>query len=215
MLYIMNTYSVSQFARRIGVTIHTLQRWDREGRLRALRTPTNRRLYTDDHLAQVLHVRRGDMQRRTVVYMRVSSNAQKPDLAKQRTALESFCAARGLAIDEWIEEIGGGLNLKRPKFVALVDRIISGEIATIVIAHKDRLARFGVELIQHLCDVHGTALLVLNAETLSPEREMVQDLLAIVHCFSARLYGLRNHRKALKKVLSDAARAQNPAQSDT
>jgi putative resolvase len=211
----MNTYSVSQFARRIGVTVHTLQRWDREGRLKALRTPTNRRLYTDDHLAQVLHVRRGDIQRRTVVYLRVSSNAQKPDLANQRTALESFCAARGLAVDEWIEEIGGGLKLSRPKFVALVDRIISGEIATLVIAHRDRLARFGVELIEHLCDVHGTTLLVLNTETREQEQEMVQDLLAIVHCFSARLYGLRNYRKALKKVLADAARAQNPAQSDS
>jgi len=70
-----------------------------------------------------------------------------------------------------------------------------------VIAHKDRLARFGVELIQHLCDVHGTMLLVLNTETLSLEQEMVQDLVAIVDCFSARLYGLRNHRKALKKRL--------------
>jgi predicted site-specific integrase-resolvase len=210
----MNTYSVSQFARRIGVTVHTLQRWDREGRLKALRTPTNRRLYTDDHLAQVLHVRRRDGQRRTIVYMRVASKAQKPDLANQRTALESFCAARGLAVDEWIEEIGPGLNLKRPKFVALVDRIISGEIATIVIAHEDRLARFGVELIQHLCDVHGTTLLVLNSETLSPEQELAQDRLAIVHCFSARLYGLRSYRKALKKALADAARSQNPAQSD-
>lgn len=211
-MHIMNTYTVSQFARRIGVSVNTLQRWDREGRLKALRTPTNRRIYTDDHLAQVLQVRRGNTQRRTVVYMRVSSNAQKPDLANQRAALESFCAARGLAVDEWIEEIGGGLNLKRPKFVALVDRIINGDIATVVIAHKDRLARFGIELVQHLCDVHGTTLLVLNAETLSPEQELVQDLLAIVHCFSARLYGLRNYRKALKKALSDAARTQNPTE---
>ena len=146
--------------------------------------------------------------------MRVSSNAQKPDLANQRTVLESFCATQGLPVDEWIEEIGGGLNLKRPKFVALVDRIISGEIATVVIAHKDRLARFGVELIQHLCDVHGTTLLVLNTQTLSPEQEMVQDLLAIVHCFSVRLDGLRNYRKALKKALTNAARSQNPSQSD-
>lgn len=213
-LYNMNTYSVSQFAKRIGVTVHTLQRWDREGRLKALRTPTNRRLYTDDHLAQVLHGRRPNVQRRTVVYMRVSSNAQKPDLAKQRTALESFCAAQGLTIDEWIAEIGSGLNLQRPQFVALIDGIISGEIATVVIAHQDRLARFGVELIQHLCAVHGATLLVLNNETLSPEQELAQDLLAIVHSFSARLPGLRNEGKTLKKALIDAARPQHPAQSD-
>jgi predicted site-specific integrase-resolvase len=81
-----------------------------------------------------------------------------------------------------------------------------------VIAHKDRLARFGVELIEHLCAVHGTTLLILNTETLSPEQEMVQDLVAIVDCFSARLYRLRNYRKALKKALSDATRPQNPTE---
>ncbi len=213
-MYTMNTYSVSQFAKRIGVTVHTLQRWDREGRLKALRTPTNRRLYTDAHLAQALHLHQGKVQRRTVVYMRVSNQAQKPDLANQRKALEGFCVARGLTVDEWIEEIGGGLNLRRPRFLALVDSIISGEIATVVVAHKDRLARFGVELVQHLCHMHGAELLILNTETLSPEQEMVQDLLAIVHCFSARLDGLKNYRKALKKALSDAARPQNPPEPD-
>jgi putative resolvase len=92
--------------------------------------------------------------------------------------------------------------------------MLSGQIATIVIAHKDRLARFGVELIQHLCDVRGTTLLVLNTQTREQEQELVQDLLAIVDCFEKRLYGLRSYRKALKKALADAARSQNPAQSD-
>jgi putative resolvase len=213
-MYSMNTYSVSQFAKRIGVSVHTLQRWDREGRLKALRTPTNRRLYTDDHLARVMQMRQGNRARKTVVYLRVSSQGQKPDLVNQRKMLEAFCAARGIVVDAWIEEIGGGLNLKRPKFLALIDGIISGEIATVLVAHKDRLARFGVELVQHLCRVHGAELIVLNTQTLSPEQEMVQDLLAIVDCFSARLYGLRNYRKTLKKALSDAARPQNPSQSD-
>jgi hypothetical protein len=96
----------------------------------------------------------------------------------------------------------------------LILHMLSGQIATIVIAHKDRLARFGVELIQHLCDVRGTTLLVLNTQTREQEQELVQDLLAIVDCFEKRLYGLRSYRKALKKALADAARSQNPAQSD-
>ena len=87
------------------------------------------------------------------------------------------------------------MKLSGPKLVALADRIIGSEIATIVIKHKDRLARFGVELIQHLYDVHGTTLLMLNTETREQEQEMVQDLLAIVHCFSARLYRLRTIAK--------------------
>ena len=83
----------------------------------------------------------------TVVYMRVSSQTQKPDLANQRAILEQFCAARGLVVDQWVSEIGGGLNFKRPKFLALVDRIVANQVAVVVIAHKDRLVRFGFDLL--------------------------------------------------------------------
>ena len=210
----MNTYTITEFAQRIGVSVKTLQRWDRDGRLRPSRTPTNRRVYTDEHLYQALPGRRV-ADRGTVVYMRVSNQAQKPDLANQRTVLEQFCAARGLTGTQWISEIGGGLNFKRPKFLALVDRIVTNQVATLVIAHKDRLVRFGFDLLSHLCRTHGCELLVLNTETLSPEQEMVQDLMTITHCFSARLYGLRNYRKALQKALSDAPSAQDTPESHT
>jgi putative resolvase len=200
----MNTYSVTQFARRIGVSVKTLQRWDREGRLTPSRSPTNRRVYTDEHLYQVLP-RRRVAERATVVYMRVSSQAHKPDLLNQRTVLEQFCAARGLVVTEWMSEIGGGLNFKRSQFLALVDRIVTNQVAMVVIAHKDRLMRFGFDLVAHLCRRHGCELVVMNTETLSPEHEMVQDLMTITHCFSARLSGLRNYRKALDRALKDTA----------
>lgn len=199
----MNTYKVAEFARLAGVSVKTLQRWDRDGKLKpASRTPGNRRLYTQEQLNTLLH-RQPAEQRVTVAYLRVSSQAQKPDLANQRKALEQFCIAKGLPVDEWLTEIGGGLNFKRPKFLALVDRILQGEIATLVIAHKDRLARFGYDLLVHLCQTQGCQLVVLNTESLSPEQEMVQDLMTITHCFSARLYGLRNYRKAMEKALKD------------
>ena len=208
----MRIYTVRQFAERIGVSVKTLQRWDREGRLTPQRTPGNRRVYTDEHVQQVLHLRSGNDQspRKTIVYLRVSSQAQQPDLENQRRALESFCAARGLTVDDWIAEIGGGLNFKRPKFLTLVDAILAGEVATLVIAHKDRLARFGYELLTHLCETHQCAVLVLNQETLSPEQEMIQDLRAIVHGFSSRRYGLRNYRKALKDARTHDPSAHDP-----
>jgi predicted site-specific integrase-resolvase len=196
----MNTYSIKQFAQKVGVSVKTLQRWDREGRLKPSRTPTNRRAYTDEQLTQALQ-RQSAFPRDTVVYMRVSSQAQKPDLVNQRTTLEHFCVARGLPVTQWVSEIGGGLNFKRPKFLTLIDRIVAGRVETVVIAHKDRLARFGFDLLAHLCVTHGCTLLVMNTETLSPEQEMVQDLMTITHCFSARLYGLRNYRKALNAAL--------------
>ncbi|MEI8307413.1 MAG: IS607 family transposase [Chloroflexales bacterium] len=210
----MSTYTVRQFADRIGVSVKTLQRWDREGRLTPLRTPGNRRMYTDADIQQVLNLRSGNKHplRKTIVYMRVSSQAQKLDLENQRRALEAFCSARGLTVDDWVVEIGGGLNFTRPKFLKLVDAVVAGDVETLVLAHKDRLARFGYELLSHLCETHQCAVLVLNQETLSPEQEMVQDLLAIVHGFSSRLDGLRTYRKVLKDALAYDPGVQDPAE---
>lgn len=213
-MHSMNTYKANEFAKLAGVSVKTLQRWDREGQLKpASRTPGNRRLYTQEQLNTLLN-RTPKRERVAVVYVRVSSQAQKPDLANQKAALEKFCIARGLSVDEWITEIGGGLNFKRPKFTELIDRILRGEIATLVIAHQDRLARFGYELLVHLCQSHDCQIIVLNTESLSPEQEMVQDLMAITHDFSARLYGLQRYRKVIKKALKDDQSAQDQAQSN-
>jgi putative resolvase len=117
-------------------------------------------------------------------------------------------------VDEWIMEVGGGLNFERKQFLKLVDAIIAGDIERGVLAHQDRLARFGYKLLVHLCRTHRCDLLVMNTEALSPEQELVQDLITITHCFSSRLYGLRNYRKALQKAIKDDQSAQNTASSD-
>ena len=193
--------TVTQVAQRLRRSVKTLQRWDRDGILTAQRTETNRRYYTEEQIRTFLNQPLLETGRKVIVYCRVSSQAQRPDLANQRATLEEFCTARGLANVEYVEEVGGGLNFKRKKFLAVFDRILTGEVGTLVIAHKDRLARFGFDLLAHLCQRSDCQLLVLNTETLSPEQEMVQDLLTITHCFSARLQGLRNYSKDLKKVL--------------
>lgn len=202
MCYTTHMYTIGEFAKLVGVVPKTLQRWDREGRLKAHRTVTNQRYYTDEDLAIVLGLEKHTKKKRCVVYCRVSSPAQKPDLVNQRQNLEQFCTARGLVVDEWLEEIGGGLNFQRKKFLALVDRIIADHIGMLVIAHKDRLARFGFPLIEHLCEMHQCELIVMNNQSLSPQQELTQDLLTIVHSFSRRLYGLRNYRKTLKEALA-------------
>ena len=196
-------YTVSEFAKKVGVTVHTVQRWDRDGKLTARRTHTNRRYYTDEDVAHVLVSVLPPPTRRTVAYCRVSRQSQKADLVNQRQLVEQFCVARGLIVDEWIEEVGGGLNLKRRKFLKLIEAIIDQDIKILVIAHKDRLARFGYDLIAHLCEKYACELLVMNSESLSPQEEMVQDLMTIIHTFSSRLYGLKNYKKALQKALED------------
>jgi predicted site-specific integrase-resolvase len=195
-------YTPGEFSKKLHVSVKTLQRWDRQGVLRARRTTSNRRYYTQEDLDKILPEEQ-KTRRRIVAYCRVSSTAQKPDLMNQRKHLAAFCQANALLVDEWISEIGGGLNFGRKRFLKLVDAIVAGEVAMLVIAHKDRLARFGFSLLEHLCETHDCRLLVMNMEELSPEQELVQDLMAITHCFYSRLYDLRNDRKVLEKALKD------------
>ena len=181
--------------------VKTLQRWDRIGTLKAERTPSGRRLYRQSSLNSFLGNSVQEINKRLVAYCRVSSQAQKPDLKNQREAIEQFCLSSAKSNVNYIEEIGGGLNFKRKKFLDLIDSVASGEIEEIIIAHKDRLARFGFDLLQHICNKNNTKLTIINIEKLSPEQEMVQDLMTIIHCFSSRLYGLRNYKKIVKEAL--------------
>ncbi|MBK5941839.1 IS607 family transposase [Halochromatium roseum] len=199
-----STMSTGKAAKRLGVSVKTLQRWEREGRLIPVaRTDSNRRLYTETQLREFIGWQQGpERPTRLVAYCRVSSTAQKPDLANQRRVLEEFVVARGLANVEFVEEVGGGLNFKRKRFLALMDEIGQRSINTLILAHRDRLTRFGFEWFEHYAKTHGCEILVLNQELLSPEQEMAQDLMTIVHCFSSRLYGLRNVRKKLNEALN-------------
>lgn len=198
--------STGAAAAYIGRHWKTLQAWDRDGSLPAHRSPGGRRFWLKTDLDAYLGKATAVKVRQSVAYCRVSSQAQWPDLKNQRSVLEDFCLTKGYENVEFIEEIGGGLNFKRPKFTALIDRLVAGDVKRIVIAHTDRLTRFGFDLLAHLCETHDCEMVVLNTEKLSPEQEMVQDLMAITHCFSARLYGLRNYRKAL----AEAVKADRP-----
>jgi predicted site-specific integrase-resolvase len=122
-------------------------------------------------------------QKKVIVYYRVSSANQKDDMKSQRQALETFCAARGLAVDEWFQDIGSGLNYKRKNFTKLMNLVETGEISTLIIAHKDRLVRFGFEWFQYFCEKPGTQIVVMNQERLSPEIDLTQDLISIIHTF--------------------------------
>jgi len=208
-----STFGIGHAATLLGITVKTLQRWEREGRLiPAARTASNRRRYTESQLRTFLRLPSLVAPRRVVAYCRVSSAAQRPDLVNQRRTLEQFTAARGLAGVEYVEEVGGGLNFGRKRFLALMDAIGRGEVATLVLAHGDRLTRFGFDWFAHYAALHGCELLVLNQERLSPEQEMVEDLMTIVHCFSSRLYGLRNYRRQLRAALENNHAAGAPDQ---
>lgn len=194
--------SVTQAAKRLGLTSKTLQRWDREGKLApGGRTPTDRRWYDADVIERLARESESIAPFRSIAYCRVSSQAQKPDLANQRRILEEFVVANGLADVEFVTEIGGGLNFNRPGFLSLMEAIDRREVSILILAHRDRLTRFGYDWFAQYAASHGCKVLVLNQERLSPEAEMVEDLMMIVHCFSSRLHGLRNYRKQLDAAL--------------
>ncbi len=197
----MNTYRPYEFGKLIARSTHTLQVWDRKGILVAHRTPTNRRFYTHDQLSEIMGVKAD--KRIAVSYCRVSSPGQKDDLLSQQKAVADFCVGAGIAVDEVIVEIGGGLNLKRKQFVRIMSLVEARAIHTLVIAHKDRLARFGMDWFEYFLEQHGCKLVIIKNEALSPESEMVQDLMTIIDGFSYRLEGLRRYKKIIKEAASD------------
>ena len=204
----MSTYKIGQFAKLVRRTPATIRRWEAEGKIASKRLPSGHRYYDDADLQAVLGVK--PERKLTVVYCRVSSRGQKADLQRQLEAMEMWALGSGTAVDEWITEIGGGMNFKRPQFLKLLDRISTGEVGRLIVAHKDRLVRFGFDLIRHLCESRGCELIVVNQMSLSPEKEMVEDMLAIVHTFSCRLNGMRKYEKGLREEFPGAKTSSDP-----
>ena len=193
-------YRSNEFATRIAKSLSTLRRWDSDGTLPAKRTPGGHRIYDESDVRRALGIEVEASKKKTVIYCRVSSGGQKNDLASQKRAMQEFCLASGIAIGELIEEIGGGMNFKRKRFLDIMQRIETGDIGLLIIAHKDRLVRFGFDYLDWFASEHGCKIIVANQEKLSPHQEMVEDLMAIVHCFSSRLYGLRSYKKKIKEA---------------
>src|SRR6266849_6448927 len=202
-------YSPKEFGELVGKSVITLQKWDRKGILVAQRSPTNRRYYTHDQYLEYRGMKAKE-QGITIAYPRVSGAAQKPDLANQMKALEVYCEQHSIRVDEWMQDIGSGLNYKRKQFNRLMEMVELGQVRRLVIAHRDRLVRFGYGYFEAFCERHNTELVVIDGETLSPEQELVQDLVAILTVFSARLHGLRSY----KKVIKDAALQKDQSQRD-
>lgn len=192
-------YKPKDFSKLLGVSVLTLQRWDNAGLLKAYRTPTNRRYYTHEQYLEFKGIKDEEDERQTVIYARVSTRKQSDDLQKQTKFLRQFCNAKGMIIDRCIQDYGSGLNYNRKTWNSLLNDVMEGKIKTIVIAHKDRFVRFGYEWFESLCKRFGTEIIVVNNETLSPQEELAQDIISILHVFSCRLYGLRKYKVQMER----------------
>lgn len=195
----MSMYKIHEVANKLGVTVKTLQRWDNSGVFKARRTPTNHRYYTDEDILKYQGLSSDTSKRKTVAYVRVSTRGQNSDLKHQIAFIRTFVNSKGVILDEIIEDTGSGLDYKRPKWNELLQAVMRGEIDKIYVTYVDRFVRFGFEWFESLCQQHGTEIIVLNNETTSPEKELVEDLTLIIDDFSCRLSGLRKYKKALKE----------------
>lgn len=192
-------YKINEFAKLVNRSVKTLQRWDKEGILVAKRNPKNRRYYSHDQYLQFIG-KSNISDKKIIAYCRVSSSNQKDDLKNQKEFISQFCLNSGISINDWFVDIGSGLNFKRKYFNQLLNNVESGLISKIIIAHKDRLVRFGFDWFEQFCKSHGCEIVIINNDILSPEQEMIQDLISIIHVFSCRIYGLRTYKKELKKL---------------
>ena len=194
----ITNYKPKDFAELLNVSVKTLQRWDREGVLIAKRTPTDRRFYTYDQYLDFKGVK-NNSSRKVIIYTRVSTNNQKDDLLNQVNFLQNFINAKGIIVDEIIQDIGSGLNYKRKKWNELLDEVMENKIDMIIVSNKDRFIRFGFEWFERFVGKFDTKILVVNNELLSPQEELVQDIISILHVFSCRIYGLRKYKKRIKE----------------
>lgn len=197
-IFMSRIYKVGEAAKLLGVSRSTMQRWDREKRLVAQRNVANRRYYTQERLDAFRGIK---PHRKTVAYARVSSVGQKENLRHQMAFIIEYANARGIIIDEHVEDIGSGLNYNRKKWNKLLDEVEAGKIERIFVTYKDRFARFGFDWFEHFCAKQDTKIIVLNNPETSPDEEMVEDLISVIHVFSCRLYGLRRYGRKIRRDL--------------
>jgi putative resolvase len=198
---------IGKAANTIGVSKETLRRWEALGKITVERTPKGHRRYDLSQFRGALLPNKATRIRRTIAYARVSSHDQKTDLKTQIALLETFCANRGYHY-EIIQDLGSGLNYDKKGLKKLIKELCSGAIERLVVTHKDRLLRFGSELIFSLCEHFGTEVIVINAAVDSSfEEDLAQDVLEIITVFSARLYGSRSRKnKKILEALKNAAK---------
>lgn len=205
----ITNYKPKDFSELLGVSVKTLQRWDREGVLKANRTPTDRRYYTYDQYLQFKGIQLDNDTREVVIYARVSTKNQKDDLHNQVEFLKQFANAKGIIINQCIEDYGSGLNYNRKKWNQLLEQVMEQKIKTIIVSSKDRFIRFGYDWFEKFCMKFNTSIVIVNNETLSPNEELVQDIISILHVFSCRLYGLRKYKNQIKEDEDIAQELQN------
>lgn len=202
----MKFYSIGEFSKLIGKTTQTLRNWDKDNVLKPHHvTNSGYRYYSQEQLNHFLGLKSEvQLNKKTIGYCRVSSHKQKDDLERQIENVKTYMFAKGYQF-EIIKDIGSGINYNKKGLNQLIDMITNSEVDKVVILYKDRLIRFGFELIENLCNKYGTTIEIIDNTEKSEEQELVEDLIQIITVFSCRLQGKRANKakKMIKELIED------------
>ena len=191
--------SINKVAKRLNKSAQTLRNWEKTGELiPAYKTKSGYRYYTEEQINKLLGVE--ERERVTIGYCRVSSRKQQDDLERQTENMRNYLCAKGYKF-EIITDIGSGINYNKVGLNILLDKVIKGEVDKVVVLHKDRLLRFGFELVENLCKRYGTSIEVVDNTPKTEEQELVEDLVQIITVFSCKLQGKRANK--MKKVIAE------------
>ena len=197
----MKYYSAKTVTQILGVTAQTLRNWDREGKLKPSYVKSNGyRYYSEDLILSYTQEKKTKKNLNIIGYARVSSKKQSDDLERQVNSLKTYLDTKNQNY-EIITDIGSGINYKKPGLRKLIEKINKKEVDVIVVLYKDRLLRFGFELVEYFAELNNVKIEVLDKIDKNQDHELVEDLVQIVTVFSSKLQGKR--KKKTKEIINE------------
>lgn len=192
----------------LGITQATLKTYHQQGKIRYIKINPYHYIYNDDDVYKMIGVKKEKHKRINISYARVSNQPRKNDLKDQSHRIYEYCFSKGIHLDRQYEDIKSGMNFNRPSLNEIIEESIKGKIEYIIIENKDRLCRFGFELIENIFKYFGTKIIIISDEIQNKtyEQELTDDLLAIIHYFSIKSY---THRRQLNKIKKELETIDN------
>ena len=203
-LFMSKYYSINKFSKILGVSAQTLRNGDKKGKLHPHHTSSNGyRYYSHEQLNQVMNIK-PNLDRIVIGYCRVSSNKQKDDLERQIENMKLYLTAQGKPF-EIISDIGSGIDYKKKGLKELMKRISQNKVDKVVVFYKDRLLRFGFELVEYIASLYDCNIEIIDHTEKTEQQELVEDLVQIITVFSCKLQGKRANkaRKLVKELIDD------------
>ena len=199
----MKYYSIAETSKLLNVTAQTLRNWDKSGKLKPHHTTdSGYRYYSQEQLNRILGIK--NTTRKVIGYCRVSSHKQKDDLVRQVENMRTYLMVQGRPF-EIITDIGSGINYKKKGLRELVRLITQNEVDKVVVVYKDRLLRFGYELIEYIATLYNCDIEVIDNTEKTEQQELVEDMIQIITFFSCKLQGKRANKtkKMIQELIED------------